>query len=204
MPTRLHPAKVATPLDAFLGLVVQLSVPDEGVKRDRGRRGGDHVAAGVFDLDHRLGGEVHAVGRVARRGGEDELSGRPGGHGDVRRGRRREAVTGETERVVVAVHAVEGEAAERRHARGEGARGAARGDGAAGARGDRCGGGARVDRGHHVAAGVLDLDHGLGAEGARPVALVEGSVAMTSWVAAPSPVRRLGSRWPRSGRSRPR
>ena len=31
MPTRLHPAKVATPLDAFLGLVVQLSVPDEGV-----------------------------------------------------------------------------------------------------------------------------------------------------------------------------
>ena len=55
MPTRLHPAKVATPLVALSGLVVQFSVPDEGVKRDRGRRAGDHVAAGVLDLDHRLG-----------------------------------------------------------------------------------------------------------------------------------------------------
>ena len=31
MPTRLHPAKVATPLVALSGLVVQFSVPDEGV-----------------------------------------------------------------------------------------------------------------------------------------------------------------------------
>ena len=31
MPTRLHPAKLATPLVAFFGLAVQLSVPDEGV-----------------------------------------------------------------------------------------------------------------------------------------------------------------------------
>ena len=45
---------------------------------------------------------------------------------------------------------------------------------------------ARVDRGDHVAAGVLDLDHGLGGEGRAGVASVlEGSVVMTSWVAAP-------------------
>ena len=31
MPTRLHPAKLATPLVVFFGLVVQLSVPDDGV-----------------------------------------------------------------------------------------------------------------------------------------------------------------------------
>ena len=31
MATRLHPAKLATPLVAFFGLVVQLSVPDDGV-----------------------------------------------------------------------------------------------------------------------------------------------------------------------------
>ena len=50
-----------------------------GGERNGGARGGDHVAAGVFDLDHRLGAEGHTVGRVARRGGEDQLGGRPGG-----------------------------------------------------------------------------------------------------------------------------
>ena len=32
MPVREHPAKVATPLEALSGLVVQVSVPDEGVR----------------------------------------------------------------------------------------------------------------------------------------------------------------------------
>ena len=32
MPVRAHPAKVATPLEALSGLVVQVSVPDEGVR----------------------------------------------------------------------------------------------------------------------------------------------------------------------------
>ena len=39
--------------------------------------------------------------------------------------------------------------------------------------------------GDHVAAGVLDLDHGLGAEGRAAVLGLEGSVVMTSWVAVP-------------------
>ena len=55
MPTRLHPAKVATPLEALSGLVVQFSVPDEGVNVIEADEDGDHVAAGVLDLDHRLG-----------------------------------------------------------------------------------------------------------------------------------------------------
>ena len=49
-------------------------------------------------------------------GGDDQLGGRAGGHGDVRRGRRGEAVTGEGEGVDVAVHAVEGQAGEGGHA----------------------------------------------------------------------------------------
>ena len=32
MPVRAHPAKLATPLEALSGLVVQVSVPDEGVR----------------------------------------------------------------------------------------------------------------------------------------------------------------------------
>ena len=35
MPVRAHPAKVATPLEALSGLVVQLSVPDEGVSETK-------------------------------------------------------------------------------------------------------------------------------------------------------------------------
>ena len=52
---------------------------------DRSGRAGDHVAAGVFDLDHRLGAERHAVGRGARRRGERQLGGRAGADGEARR-----------------------------------------------------------------------------------------------------------------------
>ena len=54
---RAHPAKVATPLVRVLsGLAVQLSEPDEGVSVIEADEDGDHVATGVFDLDHRLVG----------------------------------------------------------------------------------------------------------------------------------------------------
>ena len=131
------------------------------------------------------GARAAPLSRCAGLGGDDQLGGRPGGHGDVRRGRRREAVTGEGQGVDGAAHAVERQAAEGGHARREGARGAARGDGAASARVDRRAGGARVDRGDHVAAGVLDLDDGLRARAAPLFSVAEGSVVMTSWVAVP-------------------
>ena len=49
---------------------------------DRVRIPGDHVAATVFDTDHRLGGKCNTTGGTARLGGEDESGGRPGADGE--------------------------------------------------------------------------------------------------------------------------
>ena len=81
VPVISHPAKVAMPLDGgdrVGGAGQRARARGEG-QGDRSARAGDHVAARVFDLDHRLGAERHAVGRVAWRRGEDQLGGRTGG-----------------------------------------------------------------------------------------------------------------------------
>ena len=111
-------------------------------------------------------------------GGEDQLGGRPVVDGDVRRGRRGQAGAGRREGVA-AGDAGDSAAGEGGHACGGGQRVGGAGQRARGGghrQGDRAE--AEVD---HVAARVLDLDHGLGAEGDTVVRGARGSVVMTSW-----------------------
>ena len=81
--------------DRVGGAVQRARARSEGQSHRRGR-GSDHVAAGVLDLDHRLGAERHAVGRGCWRRGESHLGGgadrqREGARGVARQHARRRA-----------------------------------------------------------------------------------------------------------------
>ena len=105
-----HPAKVATPLKALSGLVVQLSAPDEGVSWIEADE--EVTTLPPESSTWTTGWALKATPLVELPGEalNTSLGGRPGGHGDVRRGGRREAVTGEGEGVDGAVRAVESQA----------------------------------------------------------------------------------------------
>ena len=87
-PLRARAEKVATPEEKVPEVppaAMEPPVPEamDALAAARVDRG-DHVAAGVLDLDHGLGGEGRAGVRGARGlGGDDQLGGCAGGDGDV-------------------------------------------------------------------------------------------------------------------------
>ena len=162
MPVREHPAKVATPDEALRGFVVQLSAPDEGLSEMEADEeettlppesstlttGWALKATPLVELpgdvgEHQLGGRADGEREGGARGGAGQ-PGRGGAQAVAGAGRAGEGAPGEGGHAARGVERVGG-AGQRARRGGERDRGARGGD--------------------HVATGVFDLDHRLGAEG---------------------------------------